>query len=228
MKTCPKCLKSEPEITFGIARNRYDGKTPYCRVCWTLYIQQGRWDKGVKRTLPFFDRLWNSIEICAHGRDCPFCCWPWLKGRDKDGYGKMSFLNASDVKVDVRVTRTLYEVWHARSLPSEALICHYCDFPPCCNPHHFWLGDRISNRLDCVQKNRHAQGDKMGSHLHPELFPRGEAKPNAKLTEVQVLDIRARYAAQVPRYTAQELAEIFHVSKFAILCIIHRKTWKHI
>jgi hypothetical protein len=228
MKTCPRCHRSEPEVEFGLARSRYDGKQPYCRACWTLYVQQTRWAKGTKQREPLLERLWNNIQVCAHGIACPFCCWPWLKGCDQDGYGKFATVNAAQEHLTHPVTRILYEIWHARPIPNGLYVLHYCDVPPCCQPMHLWLGTSIQNRADCVQKGRQARGQSHGSMTRPEAFPRGEDKPAAKLTKAQVLEIRALYAPHTRGRTLEALAQMFHVSDFTISCIVHHKTWKHI
>lgn len=55
---------------------------------------------------------------------------------------------------------------------------------------------------------------------------KGEKAPNSKLTEAQVLEIRAKY---VPRqYPASRLASEYGMSIMAIKKILQRKHWTHI
>lgn len=54
----------------------------------------------------------------------------------------------------------------------------------------------------------------------------GTKAPNAKLTEAQVLEIRAKY---VPRlYSATRLAKEYSVSQPTVKAILQRRHWKHI
>jgi hypothetical protein len=57
-------------------------------------------------------------------------------------------------------------------------------------------------------------------------LPRGEANKNAKLTAMQVKEIRARYIPR--RVGAHLLAKEYGVSKPAIRSILARKTWAHV
>lgn len=55
---------------------------------------------------------------------------------------------------------------------------------------------------------------------------RGEKHHNAKLTEEQVLEIRAKYATG--KYTYEVLAQKYGILRPSIEKIINRKKWKHI
>lgn len=228
MKTCITCRTMKSLDEFGTYKRYADGKHRICKLCWAAYSSKRRWAHGTVPYKPFLERLWDGVQVCPHGRDCLFCCWPWLKACDEDGYGKVSTTNAAKKHLTHPVARLLYEIWHARPVPSTLLVCHYCDTPSCCNPMHFFVGTQADNRRDAVQKRRHAHGTTHGSVTHPEAVPRGERQHLAKLTEADVRAIRAEYVSYRPGHTAQALATKFNVSKFAVLCVINRKTWKHI
>jgi len=53
--------------------------------------------------------------------------------------------------------------------------------------------------------------------------PRGSQKPNAKLNEAQVLEIRRRHKAGERQI---DLAKQFNVSKYTIYGIVQRRKWK--
>ncbi len=54
----------------------------------------------------------------------------------------------------------------------------------------------------------------------------GECNPNVKLTEQQVIEIRAKY---IPRlYSQRMLAREYHVDQTLVEHIVNRKTWTHI
>lgn len=54
----------------------------------------------------------------------------------------------------------------------------------------------------------------------------GEGNPNAKLTEVDVIDIRKLYSTG--KFTQRHLSKTFSVHPLTIGKIIRRETWKHI
>jgi len=224
-KPCSRCHLVKSLEDFGTNTQRGDGKNSYCRTCWNRLVNAHRHAHGVPPRLPFLERLWSAIQQCGHGEDCVYCCWPWLKSTDQDGYGKFT-LTFHGKHLTLRATHVIYELWNARPLLPGLLIAHHCDTPSCCNPLHLWPGTWQSNRQDAVNKGRQARGKATGIHTKPEAFPRGEQHHKAKLTAQQVLDIRACYAEGF--ITMHDLGEYYGVSKFAIQCIIHRKTWNHI
>lgn len=99
-------------------------------------------------------------------------CWLWAGCQTGGGYGK--------VKV---AQRTGLAHRHAYALMvgpiSEGkIICHRCDTPLCVNPAHLYAGTDLDNSRDKMARGRDRKAT-------------GEANPNAKLTWVQVREIRA-------------------------------------
>ena len=79
---------------------------------------------------------------------------------------------------------------------------HKCDNPPCVNPDHLEVGSQADNVRDAVVRKRH------------RAIPRsGQSNPNAKLTNAQVAEIRARLAAGE---TGRALAVEFGVTAASI------------
>lgn len=101
---------------------------------------------------------------------------------------------------------------HGGEIPKGIDVCHTCDVRNCVNPDHLWLGTRKENVADMHSKNR-------------ALKARGEKSSNAKMTAVQVSEIRARKAAGE---TIAALADVFGVSMGCISAITTRRNWKHI
>lgn len=225
MKTCIRCQSSKPLDDFGNYSRYPDGKHRYCRACWNTIQADYKHAHGVTPVLPFLDRFWSHIQQCGHEDVCPYCCWPWLSTKDKDGYGRFA-VTYQGHKINVVATHVLYEVWHGRRLSPGLFICHHCDTPSCMNPLHIWPGTLNDNRQDCVRKGRTAKGLAAGVHTKPEAFPRGEKHHKAKLTAQQVLEIRADYAKGF--ITIHRLSEHYDVSGTAIKNILYRKTWIHI
>jgi hypothetical protein len=95
-------------------------------------------------------------------------------------------------------------------------VLHRCDTPTCVNPDHLFLGTRTDNNADKEQKGR-TRG-KWGIHKPVA----GTAHPRAKLTEAQVLAIRADTRLR------REIAKEYNIIVSHVDSIRHRQSWKHI
>ena len=147
------------------------------------------------------ERFWKKVEIKG-----PDECWPWTGCRDKRNYGYVRFRLQKRLQAAHRVA---YFFTHGE-LPLLH-ICHKCDNPPCCNPKHLFPGTNQENIQDAVNKGR---------------MCRGEKRPQSKLTERSVLEIRRIYSeGHVSQY---KLAKQFRVGRSAIEKIVMRRTWAHI
>jgi len=83
-------------------------------------------------------------------------------------------------------------------------------------------GDRAGSRL---HPDRVARGTRTGAYTHPERVPRGERVHGAKLTDIDVLEIRA---ATVRGESIGEMARRFGVATETVRKVIGRKTWTHV
>jgi len=104
-------------------------------------------------------------------------------------------------------------------------VCHHCDWRPCCNPSHLFPDTPLGNITDAVRKGRMATGIRHGRSTHPEATPRGEQSPKAKLSTVEVLEIRQR--GQLGE-SQRKLAKAFGVTQANISIILRRESWNHI
>lgn len=162
-------------------------------------------------------RFWFHVR-----RGEPNECWPWQLSVKVGGYGQFQVSGRS-----VAAHRVAYYLGHGVD-PGEYLVCHACDNPPCCNPKHLFLGTEADNSADCSRKGRHnpPSGTRSGRYTYPERTARGERAGGSKLTERQVRDIRALYAAG--QYSQQQLADMFDVSRETVSQITRGGNWRHI
>lgn len=107
-----------------------------------------------------------------------------------------------------RVHRLSYKHFKG-PIPHNMVVCHKCDYRPCFNPDHLFMGTQHENLLDMARKGRRA----------------GERSANAKLTEDKVIAILQAYAAGGLQ---REIAERFGITQTAVSMIILGKRWRYI
>lgn len=98
-------------------------------------------------------------------------------------------------------------------IPPKIEVCHHCDNPPCVKVSHLFLGTQRDNLRDMTQKGR---GEV------PDL--KRERHPGAKLTEAQVVEIRARLATKTESH--RSIAQTFGVSRPTVTAINTRRNWQ--
>lgn len=162
-------------------------------------------------------------------------CWLWTASKS-NGYGQ--FQGSAH-----RYSWTI----HYGEITDGLHVCHKCDNPACIRPEHLFIGSQKDNMTDAKNKGRMASGDRSGARLypenlprgdkngtrrHPETVPKGETHTRAKLTEVEVIEIREtydKYASDPSKGLSKtELGKKYGVSLAAICLIIRRINWKHI
>lgn len=105
------------------------------------------------------EHFWSLVWRCTHRHPCQRCCWPWLPAFAKSRfYGRASLhglYQLPGTRGGMPVHRLAYIFTHgAGLLPfGKAIhICHTCDFSPCCNPRHLFIGTSRDNRHDRKRK----------------------------------------------------------------------------
>jgi len=131
-------------------------------------------------------------------------CWLWDAAKTARGYGRISVRPSSWMPAH----RASWEIYRG-PIPEGMHVLHHCDTPACVCPEHLFIGTHADNMADMAAKGR-AGGKK------------GENNSNAKLTEVQVLEIRASTE------TPAKLGKKYGVTRENIYQIISRKRWAEI
>lgn len=146
-------------------------------------------------------------------RGAPHECWEWTGSRNSTGYGSVAW--GQKLYTAHRLAAWLVGLVGSPSRPRSSRepthVLHKCDNRLCCNPEHFFLGSYADNVRDCHRKQR-----------RPTY--RGEAHTNAKLTALQVEEIRRRYIPGLVRQI--DLAEEYGVSQRTISDITLGRTYK--
>jgi hypothetical protein len=176
--------------------------------------------KGVDLTPSDLDRFLKHAS-CGPTYDC----WLWDGLKNKTGYG-ICYISAPHLKgrktLPVLATRLSWVLANRKDIPDGHLICHHCDNPQCINPRHLYAGTHKDNTRDAIQRGRMTQ---MGRFVHGPKA-RGEASGRSKLTTVQVLEIKTRWAAG--GVLKKTLAAEFGVDKTQIAGILNGRVWRHV
>ena len=118
------------------------------------------------------ERLFDGIEYNPET-----FCWEWIRCLDTIGYGRISINGTIE-----GVHRVMYKYIYGNIPSDRPCILHRCDNRKCCNPMHLYAGTHQNNSDDMVNKNRSCKG---------------ENHRDAKLTDKQVIEIRASKETQV-------------------------------
>ena len=159
-------------------------------------------------------RFWPKVgQPDANG------CRIWLAGVATSGYG--AFQHAGK---GLRAHRVAWILSNG-AIPEGVMVLHRCDVPLCCSVVHLFLGSASDNRLDAKMKGRIPRGDDHPARRSPAYLPRGSRHGRAKLTEADVMAIRASAAAGT---SLASLGREYGVSNVCIRFVVIRRNWAHI
>ena len=169
------------------------------------------------------ERFWLRVNMLGD-------CWVWIGGIYLSGYGQFYVAKGKHTSAH-RVSWQLA----CGPIPQGLSVLHRCDIkcPPGdtayrrrVRPDHLFLGTTADNMADMAAKRRQAYGERHGMRLYPHRAARGSRAGNTKLTEQDVLRIRAIHAAG--GYMLKEIGAIFGVSESVVWHIVHRASWRHV
>lgn len=129
-------------------------------------------------------------------------CWIWIGSlNDNAGYG-----NYWVGRKRVLAHRASYEK-EVSNVPQGMLVLHKCDIRCCVNPDHLYVGDSKQNTRDAVLRKR---------------YPYGEKNPSAKLTEIEVIDIKKSDLSH------SKIAKKYGIGETTVGYIRQGRIWKHV
>lgn len=96
------------------------------------------------RDRPLSERLAKFVK-----RGAPDECWLWTGSTNGVGYGKLTINKKQRL-----ATHVAMEVAGMPKPFDDAIVCHRCDNPPCCNPAHLFWGTARDNTMDGIRKGR--------------------------------------------------------------------------
>lgn len=152
----------------------------------------------------------------------PDGCWLWTGTFNPNGYGTFAVGSHYDNSRGNRPShRYALELALGRPLRPGMLALHTCDTPACCRNDDiglYTLGDIVRTRRGHLFEGTYAD------NMTDKVLKRRDYKLR-KITEEDVLVIRARYAAGEYQ---REIAADFAIGTRTVSQIVTRSTWKHV
>lgn len=170
------------------------------------------------------DRFWSKVDV--KGEDD---CWQWhgtiMHPRGKHGRGGYGNIYVNGGKM---LAHRLSWVIANGSIPEGLWVLHTCHNRACVNPTHLYVGTAKDNTRDAIVRGtqyKH-QFPKGQTHNKGHTRSRGELNSQAKLTELEVREIRSLYSTG--NYTQTELGRRYGVTPPQISHIVNLKTWQYL
>lgn len=148
----------------------------------------------------FAARFWAKVKLTSS-------CWQWNGARFKHGYGQVRI-----GKKLILAHRIAWTLTH-RNGPGNLDVLHRCDNILCVRPDHLFLGTHADNMRDMAIKGRSS---------------RGEQHSSAKLTWVQVREMRKLFIPGHPEFGGMAFAKKYGMDNSYISAIIRGRYWKEV
>lgn len=146
---------------------------------------------------------------------------PW---ENNQGY-QIVTLSADAKQSRKQISRLVCEAFHGPPPSAQYQAAHGDGDPSNNGADNLRWATRAENMADCLIHGTRATGARHGRTTKPERTPRGSAHGSSKITEQDVLAIRA---APKDIGSGRRLATQFGVSPTAICLIRSRKNWRHV
>ena len=116
----------------------------------------------------------------------------------------------------------IHKRYSVHRLVAFAFIENFKNKPHINHKNSVKYDNRVENLEWCtpLENMKHAYDNNLVN------IPRGENRPNAKLTNKKVVEIRKLYATGV--FFEKDIAKMFNCSRYAINSILNYKTWNHV
>ena len=171
--------------------------------------------------------FWEHVAICAHGKTCRVCCWPWTGTRWK-GYGiitiydKELYASKGQPARTIKASRIALEIATNAVLAKGTWALHACNNPPCCNTNtgHVYAGTPKKNTQDAIAAGTHIslRQAKGADHWRRKYPQRSKAhKPSVKHPFAMIQTIRHLFRAGFP---VTVLARIFALRSGYVSAIV--------
>jgi len=158
---------------------------------------------------PYPQRARKSLAELFWARVCKVDgdgCWEWQGCVDENGYATMNNPAFSSRKC----SRIAYFL-HYGEFDKSLNVLHTCDNPRCVRIDHLYLGTQKRNGEDMKARKRSSWGSRNGQ---------------SKLTDAQVLEIRARLDQARGEHGAQtDIAKAFGITASHVCRIASGEAW---
>jgi hypothetical protein len=155
----------------------------------------------------FFEKHADKIAFGA-----PDDCWLWTASASGNGYGQVRARGTMR-----QAHREAYEAVHGPGSAAGFVVRHRCDTPACVNPAHLATGTHADNTRDKMERGRHRCG-----------ALRGSTNGRSKLTDADVVAIRAEYVRGSGEHGQDALARRYGVSRPVVSMIVRHECWRHV
>lgn len=135
-------------------------------------------------------------------------CWLWTASKYPGGYGSFRFCGTT------YATHRFLWTFLRCEIPEGLCVLHKCDVRACIKPDHLFLGTKKDNSDDMITKGR-------------DRKLKGENHGMAKLSNIQVEEIRKMYIRGKNGFSQTRIAEIYGVDRTAIGRIVTGRTYSY-